>query len=405
MKNISKIIVLFIVFSFVLLAQPFYTVSGKYILDPQGNKFFMKGTNVGHWMVPEGYMFKFKKTASPRLIYQLFGNMVGQAESNKFWNEFYYNYITLEDIKAIKQLGFNTIRVPFNYDLFFDERFPENKRTIGFKLLDRIVGWANEVKIPLILDMHCAPGGQTGDNIDDSHGYLFLYESPESRQQTIDLWVEIAKRYKDEEIIMGYDLLNEPIPHFYDTTKYNPMLEPFFKEMTKAIRAVDTNHILMYGGAQWNSNFKVFGAPFDSKAVYTWHKYWTPTGVEVIQDYLDFSNKYNVPIFCGETGENNDEWVEAFRKTMEENEVGWCYWPYKKLDNTAGVVSITMPEGWDKIIEYSEADRSNYGGLRDTRPDPTIIKNALKVYLQNMRLEKCTFNKGYLKALGLKTEL
>jgi hypothetical protein len=160
-------------------------------------------------------------------------------------------------------------------------------------------------------------GGQTGDNIDDSYGYPFLFESEEDKELTINIWVKLAERYANEPIILGYDFLNEPIAHYFNTDKLNPLLEPFFIRLTKEVRKVDKNHLLFIAGAQWNSNFGIFGKPFDTKLVYTFHKYWTAPTQEVIQDYLDFSKKYNVPIHLGESGENSNEWINEFRTTLE----------------------------------------------------------------------------------------
>ncbi|MFX5595374.1 cellulase family glycosylhydrolase, partial [Acinetobacter baumannii] len=66
---------------------------------------------------------------------------------------------------------------------------------------------------------------------------------------------------------MGYDLFNEPIPHYLDKAHFNPLLEPLFRKITAAIRTVDTNHLIFLEGAQWASNFEVFGKPFDKKLV------------------------------------------------------------------------------------------------------------------------------------------
>lgn len=44
----------------------------------------------------------------------------------------------------------------------------------GFELLDRVVAWCKEAGLGVILDLHCAPGGQTGDNIDDSWAYPWI---------------------------------------------------------------------------------------------------------------------------------------------------------------------------------------------------------------------------------------
>ena len=74
--------------------------------------------------------------------------------------------------------------------------------------------------------MHDAPGGQTGDNIDDSYGYPWLFSSKESQQLFCEIWKKIAARYKNEPVILGYDLLNEPIaPYFNNMEELNAQLQ------------------------------------------------------------------------------------------------------------------------------------------------------------------------------------
>ena len=97
--------------------------------------------------------------------------------------------------------------------------------------------------------MHDAPGGQTGDNIDDSYGYPWLFESEKSQQLFCDIWQKIAAYYKDEPTILAYDLLNEPIaPYFKNVEELNAKLEDIYKMATAAIRKVDKNHIIMLVG-------------------------------------------------------------------------------------------------------------------------------------------------------------
>jgi aryl-phospho-beta-D-glucosidase BglC (GH1 family) len=300
----------------------------------------------------------------------------------------------------IKKLGFNSVRVPFHYALFVN---CENKlEGIGYNLLDNLINWCKEENISVLLDMHCAPGGQTGDNIDDSFGYPFLFESKEDRQLTIDIWVKLAEKYANEPIILGYDFLNEPIAHYFDKEKLNPLLEPFFIELTKAVRKVDPNHLIFIAGAQWNSNFSIFGKPFDDKLVYSFHKYWTPPTQEVIQDYIDFSNKYNVPIHLGESGENSNEWIDEFRKTLEKNNISWHFWPYKKMDSESCVVSVTKTKKFDEIIKFANSKSLSYEEIRNNKPDQNVINKALHDYLENLKIDNCKINDGYLKALGLK---
>ncbi|RMD48198.1 MAG: glycoside hydrolase family 5 protein, partial [Ignavibacteria bacterium] len=297
MKAILKsLIILLVLFSIRSSAQNFFTASGKEIISPDGKAFLIKGVNLGNWLVPEGYMFKFKKANSPRMVNNVITELIGPTEAKKFWILFQDNYITEKDIEYIKEMGANTVRIPFNYKLFCDETYLWNNEQRGFELLDRVINWCEKYNVAVILDMHCAPGGQTGDNIDDSYGYPWLFESDESQQLMTEIWKNIAEHYADKKIILGYGLLNEPIAHFFDKEKLNPKLEPLYKRVVKEIRKVDKNHLIILGGAQWNTNFSVFGKPFGDKLVYEFHKYWMPPVQEQIQEYIDFSNRYNVPI-------------------------------------------------------------------------------------------------------------
>jgi len=403
-KNLTFLLLL--IAPIILKAQTgkFITVKGKEVIGPNNKPFLMRGTNLGNWLVPEGYMFKFKNVNSPKLINQALAEILGPEDVKAFWEKYQDTYITAADIHFLKASGMNSIRIPFNYRLFTAESYMgQNNPNRGFELLDRVIGWCKKEGLYVILDMHAAPGGQTGDNIDDGYGYPFLFKSKASQQLTIDIWRRIAAHYAKETTVMGYDLLNEPIATYFKAEEFNQYLEPLYKEITKSIRTVDKNHILFLGGAQWDSNFKVFGPPFDSKLIYQFHKYWTEPTQKVIQDYVDFRDKYNVPIYCGETGENKDEWVKTFKDLLEKNNIGWHYWPYKKLDNTAGIITFDVPAGYDKLIEYTEKPRSTFEEIRKAAPeDREQLIKALYAFLNNSKFENCKPNKGYMEALGFK---
>lgn len=51
--------ILFSTFSMNAITQSckFISVQGEALIDPLGKPFLMKGTNLGNWLVPEGYMF------------------------------------------------------------------------------------------------------------------------------------------------------------------------------------------------------------------------------------------------------------------------------------------------------------------------------------------------------------
>lgn len=256
-------------------------------------------------------MFKFSKTNSARFINEMFCQLVGPDFTADFWKAFKDNYVTREDIRFIKSTGANTIRLPFHYKLFTDEDYMGlTVRQDGFVRVDSLVEWCRESELYLILDMHDAPGGQTGDNIDDSYGYPWLFESEASQQLYCDIWRRIADRYKDEPVILGYELFNEPIaPYFENMEELNGKLEEVYKKGVAAIREVDKNHIILLGGAQWNGNFKPFkDTGFDDKIMYTCHRYGGEPTKAAIQEIINFRDSVNLPMYMGEIGHNTDEW-------------------------------------------------------------------------------------------------
>ena len=383
--------------------QPrFVTTRGRDLVSASGKPLLLKGINLGNWLLPEGYMFKFKTTNSPRLIQTVINELFGEDEGQRFWKTYRDTYVTQDDIRFIKQSGFNSVRVPFNYRLFVSESAPTKLEGEGYRRLDDVVGWCRKENLHVILDMHAAPGGQTGDNIDDSWGYPFLFESADSQDLTVNIWRKIAARYRDEPTVIGFDLLNEPIAHYFDAANLNPKLEPLYRKIVAGIREVDRNHLIFLGGAQWDTNFKIFGPPFDAKLVYTFHKYCMDVNKEAIQEYLDFRDKYNAPVWMGESGENTDEWISSFRKLLEANNIGWCFWPYKKLEATSCVASITPPADWDVIVVFADGPRTTFEEVRKNRPPKKKVQRALNDYLEQIKFANCRVNQGYLKALGLR---
>ncbi len=377
----------------------FVHADGKFLVDGSGHKLLLRGTNLGNWLVQEGYMFRLDKgPSSSREIETLANELIGPTDAAEFWRKYRDGYITREDIDFIAGLGFNAIRVPFHYKFF------DNGNDEGFRLIDRVVGWAAADHIYVILDMHCAPGGQTGSNIDDSWGYPWLFEDPASQRKTIEIWRRIAGHYSNNKTVLGYDLLNEPIPHYPELQKYNSHLEPLYKQITAAVREVDPNHVIILGGARWDTNFSVFGPPFDRNLMYQFHKYWMQPNKEAIQEYLDFRAKYNVPIYMGESGENTDDWIAAFRAILDENEISWTFWPYKKMDSTRSPVTFAKPVHWDEIVKYA-ARHAWMGDSENSikvRPSIEDCRAAFVDLLEKIKFENKIVNRGYLKALDAK---
>lgn len=381
----------------------FVRIDGPDLIQPDGSKLFIKGTNLGNWLNPEGYMFGFTRTNSAGRINSMLCELVGPDVAADFWTRFKDNYITRRDIEFIASTGANTVRLPFHYKLFTDEDYMGvTANQDGFSRIDSVVTWCRDNGLFLILDMHDAPGGQTGDNIDDSYGYPWLFESEHSQQLFCSIWRRIAQYYKDEPVILGYELMNEPIAHFFENVdELNAQLEPLYKRVVKVIREVDKNHIILLGAPQWNSNFRPFkDAGFDDKLMYTCHRYGGPATREAIADYIAFRDSVNLPMYMGEIGHNTLEWQAEFCRVMREANIGWTFWPYKKCDASC-MVSITMPEGWKQIIDFSESSRLTYQEIREARPDQALVRKALDDFIENCRFEHCSPQLDYIRSMEL----
>ena len=374
-------------------------IEGQRFVAPDGSSFMIKGIGLGNWLMQEGYMFKFKLARSPKQIEALFARLVGEEAATRFWERYRDSYIAEDDIRLIARAGFNTIRVPLHYALFMAGDEPARFEGSGYRLLDRLIGWCRDAGLKVIIDLHAAPGGQTGVNHDDGPGFPLVFYVPKYREQTVQLWRHLAERYHDEAAVLGYDLLNEPISPYLDTDYLNARLEPLYREIVGAIRAVDPDHPVFLAGAQWSSNFTVFGRPFAPNMAYTYHEFWSSTRRDAIQKYIDFSNRYDVPVFLGESGELNDAWNQAFRSLHERVGIGWSFWTYKNLDSTSSVVSIVPPPGWETIVAAADTPPERWSDA--TLPSRAAAQATLEAYLEAIKLRHATIRGSYLVSLGL----
>src|SRR3954465_13223567 len=108
------------VWMLVLLAAPalaegrLVRIEGKRFVAPDGSTLHIKGISLGNWLMPEGYMFKFEVAKAPRQIYGVFERLLGSERAKAFWTEYRERYIAEDDIRFIKSVGFNTVRIPLH---------------------------------------------------------------------------------------------------------------------------------------------------------------------------------------------------------------------------------------------------------------------------------------------------
>src|SRR5450759_2252778 len=286
--------------------QGFLKADGEKIINEKGENVLLRGIGLGGWMLQEPYMFQLSDVARTQTeIKSKISDLIGQKNCDEFYTRYLNNMITEKDVDALKKWGFNSIRLPMHYNLFtlpVDKELIEGQNTwlkTGFRLTDNLLSWCKKNKIYLILDLHATPGGQGNDRpiADVDTLKPSLWESEANQKKTIALWKKLAERYKDEEWIGGYDLINE--------TNYklegNIALKNLFASLTKEIRNIDKKHIIFIEGNQFANDYTGLTPPWDNNMVYSFHKYWNPTTVETIKKYLVMREQYNVPIWMGES--------------------------------------------------------------------------------------------------------
>lgn len=361
---------------------------GQQIVDERGDSVLLRGVGLGNWLLPEGYMWLFgDNCASPREIEQLIERLLGSDEAEHFWRDFRANYITEADIAAIASYGFNSVRLPLNWRILVDDA--GQARADGFTYVDRVIEWCRTYDLYVVLDLHAAPGGQTGTNIDDSDGWPHLFTDRRNQELTIALWRMIAERYRDEPAVAGYDLLNEPLPndHRY---RYSAELVALYKELITEIRQVDSDHLIILEGTHWSNDWTIFTELWDDQVVLQFHKYWNPPDRASIQPYLDVREQLDVPIWLGESGENNLAWYQGTFSLCDELRIGWNFWQWKKLDSRVSPVSIPPPSEWG-LIQAAADDGESLDGQ--------IARGILQEFLDNLRLSSCISHPEVVNAI------
>ncbi|OKP82720.1 glycoside hydrolase [Paenibacillus helianthi] len=363
------------------IVNGFIKAKGPRIVNGHGEELLLRGVGFGNWLLPEGYMWRFPGQGDrPRRIEQMIRDLIGEEKARDFWKAYYDRYITEADIQRIAAEGFNSVRIPMNSRFLYDgdtERYDEDHLV----LLDRVIGWCEAHRVYAILDLHGAPGGQTGTNIDDSpNDKPELFIDADNRRRTIEIWRMLAGRYKDKWIVAGYDLLNEPLPEWFSA--YNSLLMPLYNDIIRAIREVDDKHMIILEGVHWATDWSIFEEKPDDNLMLQFHKYWNSPDTESIQKFLDKRTEWDVPIYMGEGGENNIEWYTGAFRLYEDHDISWNFWTWKKLDTTNSPCSVRMPEGWETLIGYLE------GGAK---PETADAEQILGEYLANLSLDRCVY--------------
>jgi hypothetical protein len=265
------------------------------------------------------------------------------------------------------------VRVAFNYRHFEDDDQPFTYKPEGFEWLDQAIAWAKQSGLYVSLDFHAYPGWQSrGWHCDNPCGPPQFWEHTHFQDRGIALWEQIAIRYKDEPTVAMYGVMNEP------EACHAAKLNHYYQQVTHAIRAIDSRHMLNFEGNFYSSDFSQLDSPPDDNVIYSSHLYLNaglddvsypgPAGDEyfdraafdkICQLRRAYCTEYNIPHYFSEFGViyNDPAFLSSklrimsdFIDIIESYGDHWTFWNYKDIGKM-GIVTVDAESPWMKRIK------------------------------------------------------
>ncbi|MCX7599167.1 MAG: glycoside hydrolase family 5 protein, partial [Armatimonadetes bacterium] len=201
------------------------------------------------------------------------------------------------DLLAIRALGGNLARLAFFYEMIAQPGGDTQAKLggEGLKLLDAACRWAEDAGVWFILDCHVPPGGCNPAPW-CAGGARALFTQERNQELFVEMWAELARRYRHHKHLLAYELMNEPVlPKGYSMEQYRQLC----LRVIDAIRAQDPEGLIVVGGDNWSSARSLTDELLLPRpgVIYTFH-FYEPSAVPYGQGlWLDgvFSTVYGRP--------------------------------------------------------------------------------------------------------------
>jgi endoglucanase len=358
---------------------------GVRIVDAQNHLVLLRGINLGGWLVEEPWMMPFV-TKPPngsvlptikdnRSLWAVVEKRFGAAGKARVQAAFRQAWLHESDFDRIHAAGLNCVRLPFLSSMLEE---PD-----GFQNLDNAVRWASTRGIYVILDMHGAPGSQSDQGHTGVADRTEFFQKPANITKAEALWTRIARRYRDNSTVAGYDLVNEPTASPNSDTLY-----VVYDRLYRAVRAADPTHLIFiedgYTGIQWMP----FPGPCGwTNVVYSTHYYQfkAKSSEDQVKGFTTYlagiakeSARRQVPHYVGEFGfepGGTAPMEAAMIQAMDAQGVSWTQWTYKVIFGGPGGLTL-----WSLIGNAKPVTKLN--PYQDTEGE--LIEKCAQVRTENL---------------------
>lgn len=350
-----------------LSEKDFLHCEGRNIVNKDGEKVLLRGTNLGGWLLTEAWMSPIRGFSAQWDIDTTLENRFGKKEAERLLNLYQDNFITESDLDFLKNMGFNCLRVPFWYrNLQTDDNgtFKRNPDgSVNFGKLDWVVEECSKRNMYVILDMHGVPGFQSIAHHSCRENHCELYGKTESgerfRKLAAQLWSAIAEHFKNNPAVAGYDLMNEPMCDWKGRQKKNGEYHAVYDILYSAVRKADSRHIVFLEGI-WTP----FDMPRPGKrwknCVYEYHLYLPSDLTFALFPYAEKLRGFNNPVYIGEfspcRGTASWEKVLGVFKKHSYNYTTWTYKGHSDGDKSDWFIFASSGHGFDLDINNASAE-------------------------------------------------
>ena len=377
---------------------PWIHASGTSFVDEAGLAVRLRGINLGNWLTIEGWLCGLNDAVEPGrdipdewTLWTICEERFGREQTARLIRAWHDAWMTETDFRQIKAAGFDFVRLPF-WHAWLDPADAPAGVADGFDRLDAAITRAKSHGLRVLLDLHGAPGSQNDWDHSGVSKRNLLFKVPGYRDRTVDAWKRLAARYKDEPVVWGYDLLNEPNGGRPED------LHAFHDRLYREIRAVDPRHLIVvedglhglhtmpppskYGwkNVAYSVHFYLFGAKSDDE-----HRRFADT---TVPGWRTKQVEYGVPLYIGEFNTLNPWWgLESTRRYVRAfHSFGWAWspWTWKKVE------SGNPPWLWGLMVDAKP--RPGFPDLRRASFDQLL--RHISGYSGNWRL-----NDAYAAAL------